>query len=51
MTLTALKYVSEMRSNLSLLRRSKRVPASVFHAVRADVSSYLAQEVLIYPPS
>lgn len=51
LTLKAMSYVSSMRSNLALLRRSKQVPGSIIHAAQAEISSYLAQKVLIYPKS
>jgi hypothetical protein len=46
-----MSYVSEMRSNLALMRRSKRVHAGDYVAARAECDSYLARRVLIYPPS
>ena len=49
MTLKAMSYVSEMRSNLALLRRSKQVNAGDIRDIAREVDSYLAQRVLIYP--
>ena len=51
MTLKALNYVSQMRSNLSLMRRSKQVTAADFVDCRSEVVSFLEQRVLIYPPA
>lgn len=51
MTLKAMSYVSEMRSNLSLMRRSRQVSGRDYVAARDEVTSYLARRVLIYPPS
>jgi len=51
MSLKAMSYVSEMRSNLSLLRRCKAVPSTVYERCRSDFLSYLEERVLIYPPS
>jgi hypothetical protein len=49
MTLKAMSYVSEMRSNLSLMRRSRHVSVADIRHAHREVDSYLAQRVLIYP--
>jgi len=51
MSLKAMAYVSEMRSNLALMRSSKLVPAVYYRAAEQSVVSYLAERVLIYPPA
>lgn len=51
MSLKAMSFVSSMRSNLALLSRSPNVRSAEIAAVRSDVLSYLANKVLIYPPS
>lgn len=51
MTLKAMNYVSSMRSNLALMRRSKDVRSADLLAASREFSSYLASRVLIYPPT
>jgi len=51
MSLKAMSYVSEMRSNLALMQRSKHVRSADLAAASAQVSSFLACRVLNYPPS
>jgi len=46
-----MSYVSSMRSTLEMLRRSSNVRSSDIALCRAEVSSYLAKRILIYPPS
>jgi hypothetical protein len=50
-TLQAMKFVSEMRTNLSLMRKSRGCTSAQVVMAENEVHSYLAKRVLIYPPS
>lgn len=46
-----MRYVSEMRSTLSLMRRSRNVRTSDVLMATTEITSYLARQNLIYPPT
>ena len=50
MTLKAMKFCQEMRSNLDLIDRSKKTSTAQYHDARRAVLHNLEQANLIYPP-